>query len=115
MQMLLSGLHWLSDGGNTPLFLQLSPDFTPLQNVCLYIKAFGINEKPLGAFQPLDTVKLTRAFQVVWPSVDQTTIFSQIQMWDRYLRYHLPIDCPRNNEVSKESSWDFHRLTLSRY
>jgi len=115
MQMLLSGLHWLSDGGNTPLFLQPSPDFTPLQNVCLYIKAFGINEKPLGAFQPLDTVKLTRAFQVVWPSVDQTTIFSQIQMWDRYLRYHLPIDCPRNNEVSKESSWDFHRLTLSRY
>lgn len=110
MQMLLSRLHWLSDGGNTPLFLQPSPDFTPLQNVCLYIKAFGINEKPLGAFQPLDTVKLARAFQAVWPFVDHTTISSQIQMWDRYLRYHLPIDCPQNNEVSKERSWDFKGL-----
>ena len=115
MQILLSRLYWISDGGSMPLSLQPSPKFTPLQNVCLYIKAFGINEKPLGAFQPLDTVKLTRAFQVLWPFVDQTTIFSHIQMWDRYLRTHLPIDCPRNDEVSKERSWDSNRLTLSRY
>ena len=36
-----------------------SPKSTPSQNICLYMEAFEVGEKPLGAIRPLDAGKLS--------------------------------------------------------
>lgn len=61
--ILLARLLWVSDGRGMPRFLEPSLELSPLQNVCLYIEAFGVKENPLEAFQPLETAKLVRALQ----------------------------------------------------
>ena len=54
-------LLWLSSGEAKPRHLKSSLGFTSLQNVSIYMEAFGIKEDPLEAFQPLNEEKLARA------------------------------------------------------
>lgn len=101
MYKLIARLLWLSAGGSMPHCLEPAPDFTPLQNICLYMQAFGINENPLEAFQPFDSAKLVRSLRRFWPHTDQAKFYLEIQTWDTYLQSSLPISCPRSNEVGQ--------------
>ena len=79
MYKLITRLFWLSAGGSMPQCLAPAPDFTPLQNICLYMQAFRINENPLEAFQPFDGAKLFRSLPRFWPDTDQKNNYLAIQ------------------------------------
>ena len=114
MDILLVRLFYLSARRSLPAYIKLSPNFTPIQNVCLYMEVFGLDQNPLGAFQPLDTAKLVRALQPFSPSIDEMTICFQVQAWDNHIQRLLPINCPRSNEVGRSRPQDYYRLTSSR-
>lgn len=101
METLLSMLLWVSCGKDIPQFLKPSPEFTPLQNVGIYMEAFGVQEKPVEAFQPLNIAKLARSLKQSRLFAESENINIQdIESWNNNMQYSLPINCPRNNLVS---------------
>ncbi len=78
-----------------------SPFFTPLQNICLYLLAFGYHEKPCGAYQPFDKEEICNAVRTAGIFLDVTISLTTIQTKNDYLRSQLPIDCPRNEPLSR--------------
>ena len=111
MEVLLDRLFVISTEIETPPFLP-NPEFTPLQNVCLYVLMFGIWFEPLGSFRPLDTAKISRAFR------DLRIPFGESQrnyrLRDVWLRTVLPINCPVESIVRKQLSHIEHGLILRR-
>ena len=77
----------------------LSQDFLPLQNLCLYFEAFTIEEHPLGAFRPLDEAGFASALRMsgVFPGDTEPHNMKHLDCW---LRECLPINCPRFELVS---------------
>ena len=76
--------------------------FSSLQNICLYLEAFGVPCDPLGALQPLDQARLAQALLESQFIGDETAIQPQVvKSWDSYLRTILPIDCDRNDMASR--------------
>ena len=72
----------------------VSSDFTPLQNICLYLQAFGLDYLPLDALRPLDVAKLGTALHKLEIHHQEAT-----EDWDSRLRKVLPIACPRERNV----------------
>lgn len=97
METLLSMLLWLSSGTDKPQYLNSSPGFTSLQNVSIYMEAFGVKEDPLEAFQPLDTGKLARSLELspLFPKSENMGI-QKIESWDAHMQHYLPIKRPRS-------------------
>ena len=63
MEALLYALLRASSVGYIPHCLESSSDFTPLQNVGIYMKAFGLEENPLEAFRPLDITSIVKSLR----------------------------------------------------
>jgi len=84
-----------------PQSLKPSQDFLPLQNLHLYFEAFRVEERPLGAFQPLEHAWLASALQESRLYSHDISIRPQMmESWDRYLRQALLINCDRSELVS---------------
>ena len=92
----------LAAGTSLPRGFEASPDFLPLQNMCLYFEAFRIEARPLGALQPLNEKSLVETFRKSRLFPFDTMIQPQMmESWDSYLRKNLPIDCLRDEVVSR--------------
>lgn len=88
------------------------PSFTPVQNICLYMLAFGLRERPLEALQPLPTAKLCDFLNKVGVFTNEVVVRpGSIEAWDSRLRAILPINCPRNLPVSEWKSQGGQWLT----
>ena len=111
METLLSILLWLSSGEAKPHHLKSSPGFTSLQNVSIYMEAFGIKEDPLEAFQPLDERKLTRALGL--STLSHRSYIQEFNLWDTLTQHSLAIERPQSL-MSIGRSRDVHDLMLSR-
>ena len=89
--------------------------FSPLQNICLYLEAFGVPGDPLGALQPLDEARIAQALLESQFFGDKIAIQPQVvESWDSYLRTILPIDCVRNGMVSRVRLLDDYGLIENR-
>ncbi len=102
MRALLSGLLWVSAGTGMPQSMEPCRRFSPLQNICLYLEAFGVPGDPLGALQPFDETRLAQALLKSQLFGNKIAIQPQvIESWDNDLRTKLPINCVRNDMVSR--------------
>ena len=97
MVALLDLLLWLTLRTDNPHDIKLSPDFTSLQNVGIYMEAFAIEQDPRVAFTPLDTGKLTRS---LYPDHRPKDLVRTFEIWDAHFQHCLPIKRPQTS-VSK--------------
>ena len=102
---------------STPTNFQHEPSsyFSPLQNVCLFSRAFGIERGPLAAFWPRDTTGLCHIMEESGVFLGSMTPRSRdIALWDDHSRKLLPIDCKRDRPVRKSNLQEY-QADLLRY